>query len=624
MLLHPHCMLLAFSLTSASSLTAAAAAAAATAAADCRSSRTPHPTDAVEGEVQWVHCLCAESLVPPRFAALPTESLRSISRAAFDRPCCYCGQTQGATMACSNNGNGSRCCYVFHVSCARVLGCRMEGHHGASHKVQCIYHSLQGPLKALGPPPKVAATRASDLRAPASRAGPSKSTDPLHLLLSNPIEYLQHYFIPGLLLTGLPHSKPSRIALAAPAPAAATAASPATAAATTAAATGPSKRRPSGDGSEEKQQESGVARGGGGAPPSQKGPPAKGPRLPEVGSFSEDESDSGSQTPAPPSPMHLAEQRELLQLSRVVANEALRRRGEDYIYSSAMDLVCGPLDEGFPAAAAACGQDTGDPFNPQGRLLLKEEAEDGFGVSPRRLQKRRRETEAAMGATSPASRAAAGDAAAAAAAAWGKQQIARMPQPPPPKVSASAAMLSAQWYGGICCAGLPPSSEEAVDTPETGAPGALQDPQGSAEPSPGAPGQAEGETKPVFCPICNGLYKELPGGGPGDGLHWIGCDCMYTPTITSFTQMSELQVPFVLVQHSCMHACCLQWYHWLCSGYTDDNPPPADEDWFCYFCATRIRASLEQKNKEKANDKTAKQSSHKKPNTYDPPHAILK
>ncbi|KAL8448908.1 hypothetical protein Emed_003478 [Eimeria media] len=534
------------------------------------SSRTPHPTDAAEGEVQWVHCLCAESLVPPRFAALPTESLRSISRGAFDKPCCYCGQTvamvvapglskgsraQGATMACSNNGNGSRCSYVFHVSCARVLGCRTEGHHGASHKVQCIYHSVQGPLKAPGAPPKVAATRASDVRAPASRGGPPKSTDPLHLLLSNPIEFLQHYFVPGLLLTGLPHSKPSRIALPAPAPTAAAAASPAataTAAATAAAAAGPSRRRPSGEGPEEKQQEIAVARGGGGgASPSQKGPPpAKGPRLPDVGSMSEDESDSGSQTPAPPSPMHLAEQRELLQLSRVVANEALRRRGEDYIYSSAMDLVCGPFDEGFFLSAAACGQGTGGPFLPQGRLLLKEEAEDAFAGSPRRLQKRRREADAAVDVTSPASRAAAAaDAAAAAAAAWGKQQIVRMPQPPPPKVSASAAMLSAQWYGGICCAGLPPSSEEAVDTPETGAPGAPQDPQGSAAPSAGAPGQ---------------------------------------------------------------------WYHWLCSGYTDDNPPPADEDWYCYFCATRIRASLEQKNKEKANDKTAKQPSHKKPNTYDP------
>ncbi|KAL8430092.1 hypothetical protein ACSSS7_006148 [Eimeria intestinalis] len=529
------------------------------------SSKTPHPTDSVEGEVQWVHCLCAESLVPPRFAALPTESLRSISRSAFDKPCCYCGQTaatdvasapfkariaaQGATMACSNNGNGSRCSYVFHVSCARVLGCRMEGHHGASHKVQCIYHSVQGPIKAPGAPPKVAASRASEVRASTPRGGAPKSADPLHLLLSNPVEYLQHYFIPGLLLTGLPHSKPSRIALPAPTPAAAAAAAASPAAATAAAATpasGPNRRRPSGEGVEEKQQESAVTRGGGGGPPSQKGPPAKGPRLPDVTSLSEDESDSGSQTPAPPSPMHLAEQRELLQLSRVVANEALRRRGGDYIYSKALDLICGPPEEFLLDAAAACDQAEGGLYLPQGSMLRKEQAGGAFAGSPRKMVKRRREADTAANATWPASRtaaaSAAAEAAAAAAAAWGKQ-IVRMPQPPPPKVSASAAMLSAQWYGGICCAGLPTSSDEAVGTPESetsGAPGAPQDPQGSAAPSSGAPEQVEGETKPVFCPICNGLYKELPGGGPGDGLHWIGCDCTYTPAILTVTHTGSL------------------------------------------------------------------------------------
>ncbi|KAL8427139.1 hypothetical protein Efla_007854 [Eimeria flavescens] len=525
------------------------------------SSRAPHPTDSVEGEVQW----------------------------------------QGATMACSNNGNGSRCSYVFHVSCARVLGCRMEGHHGASHKVQCIFHSLQGPLRATGLPLKTGGSRPSDLRASSLRGGggPVWQADLLHLLLANPIDYLQHYFVPGLLLTGLPHAKPFQIAFpaAAAAPPTATAAAAVAAAAPAAAAAGApaapaaaasaaGRRRSSAESVEEKS--GGDTASGHASGPGQKGP-GRPPSLPEVGSsevLSDEETGSGSQTPAPPSPMHLAEQRELVQLSQVVYNETFRRRGEDSLMFSAMGMLWGPLEEGpLPAVAGGGEEDAAEgPYDLKRSLLSKEETADAAAASPRRQQKRRREADAA-GDSSPtplktaaaaAGAAAATDAAAAAAALFGLPQTVHMPQPPPPKVAASAAMLSAQWYGGICCAALPPSEEagqQPAEGPSPVAPGA--DPQGPAALPVGPPGQVEGETKPVFCPICNGLYKELPGGGPGDGLHWIGCDC------------------------------CLQWYHWLCSGYTDDNPPPADEDWYCYFCATRIRASLEQKNKEKTQDKGA-------------------
>lgn len=37
------------------------------------------------------------------------------------------------------------------------------------------------------------------------------------------------------------------------------------------------------------------------------------------------------------------------------------------------------------------------------------------------------------------------------------------------------------------------------------------------------------EKQPIFCPICKGMYNELPDGGPGDGLAWIGCDCKSIP-----------------------------------------------------------------------------------------------
>ena len=88
------------------------------------------------------------------------------------------------------------CCCRFHVSCARVLGCRMEGHHGASHKVHCIYHSLQGPQKAPGAPQKAAGARITEARPLVIRGGPLRPSDPLHHLATNPVEFLQVHLHP--------------------------------------------------------------------------------------------------------------------------------------------------------------------------------------------------------------------------------------------------------------------------------------------------------------------------------------------------------------------------------------------------------------------------------------------
>lgn len=325
---------------------------------------------------------------------------------------------------------------------------------------------------------------------------------------------MQHHFIPGILLTGLPHSKPYRIAAAAPAtpksppptaPAAAPAAVPTS-----------SRGRPGGDGDEEKQQADGGRPGASSKARGGKGPP----HLPDGGTsnLSDEESDSGTQTPAPPSPMHLAEQRELLQLSRVVATEALRRRGGDTNLHSVMELVYGSLDS-LPPAGAPNEAAWGSPESKRRMQVLEENGEE----TPQKEHKRKREGEPVASLDIPFS----STPTEGAATATGKVPVVRMPEPPPPKISASAAMFSAQWYGGICCAGLPPSSHDAALQPQgtPGAPTTPQDSQGPAALPVGPPGQVEGETKPVFCPICNGLYKELPGGGPGDGLHWIGCDC---------------------------------------------------------------------------------------------------
>lgn len=274
------------------------------------------------------------------------------------------------------------------------------------------------------------------------------------------------------------------------------------------------------------------AKNAAGPPPA----PTRGPLIPDLGgpSFSEEDSDEGNQTPAPPSPMHLAEQRELVQLSRVVASEALRTPGGDdgegFLHTE-LDLVCPPLegplqDEGRLEDGTL--SEGGLSYSPN----AKRKVPFGERGSPRRQTKRRREDEAAFLPCAGSDAAAEGDSATAAAvataaAAGARASSVRMPVPPPPKVCASAARYSAKWYGGICCAPLPSANSEETCGDSTGEQG---DTQGAAVLPVGPPGQVEGETKPVFCPICNGLYKELPGGGPGDGLHWIGCDCTHTST----------------------------------------------------------------------------------------------
>ncbi|CBZ54401.1 hypothetical protein NCLIV_048300 [Neospora caninum Liverpool] len=97
----------------------------------------------------------------------------------------------------------------------------------------------------------------------------------------------------------------------------------------------------------------------------------------------------------------------------------------------------------------------------------------------------------------------------------------------------------------------------------------------------GPPGQVQGEKQPIFCPICKGMYNELPDGGPGDGFAWVGCDC------------------------------CERWYHWTCSGFNEENPPPDDCDWICWFCTVKIRKE-EQERERQAH---GLQSKDKKPGT---------
>lgn len=302
---------------------------------------------------------------------------------------------------------------------------------------------------------------------------------------------LQHNFLPGILLAGPLHSKPSRTPGAPGAPAAS--GGTAAAAASTSAASG-------GECSgEDKAVENGK---GGGSQPAAAGTGAAGAGEAAAGAAeSDDDFEDGNKTPAPPSPMHLAEQQELLQLTRVVAAEAQRKRGGEGA------PLFGPTQAEAAAAAGSSGKEDDlllpqpkQPSSPTKRSwnLLQ-------GDCTQRETKRRREDDTA--AVDVAEGAAAGP---------------RMPRPPPPQVSASAAMLSAQWYGGAC-GGMLPVGVSTSAAAEEAAP--QQEQQNSAE---AAAPEEDADAKPVFCPICNGLYKELPGGGPGDGLHWIGCDCKTT------------------------------------------------------------------------------------------------
>ncbi|KEP67374.1 UNVERIFIED_CONTAM: PHD-finger domain-containing protein [Hammondia hammondi] len=149
-----------------------------------------------------------------------------------------------------------------------------------------------------------------------------------------------------------------------------------------------------------------------------------------------------------------------------------------------------------------------------------------------------------------------------------------------PSASASAVLASESWYRGISAAASMAVAHAVQAVSSRGDLDAGEEAEGAAREREekqsgesldvlanlqmGAPGQVQGEKQPIFCPICKGMYNELPDGGPGDGFAWVGCDC------------------------------CERWYHWTCSGFNEENPPPDDCDWICWFCTVKIRKKEEQ------------------------------
>ncbi|PFH35362.1 hypothetical protein BESB_062490 [Besnoitia besnoiti] len=167
--------------------------------------------------------------------------------------------------------------------------------------------------------------------------------------------------------------------------------------------------------------------------------------------------------------------------------------------------------------------------------------------------------------------------------------------------SASAMLASQSWYGGISAAASMAVAQavQAVSGEGAGAQGG--EANGEAEEAGkgeealldalttrlqiGQPGQAQGEKQPIFCPICKGMYNELPDGGPRDGFAWVGCDC------------------------------CERWYHWTCSGFNEENPPPDDCDWICWFCTIKIRKKEERERERQTQRLQAKEKNRSGVNT---------
>lgn len=286
--------------------------------------------------------------------------------------------------------------------------------------------------------------------------------------------------------------------------------------------------------------------------------------LPSSLEEEEEEELSGAETPAPPSPMHLMEQQELLELSKSVAHEAMMR-SQNALRVDALQENLLPRQEpttpssSLPESGAlktprvSAAPETQAPSSDgpvegeEGRKAEgqreEDERDEEEADSERRVKRPRRGSEEqsheAKEETPPEddpSSKATGD------VAESLEGVAKFTGGllPPPRLVAAAEAFSNLWREGLCAAakganeaamlngegGRRPSEEAAdADFSESNQNNdELHGAHAFSLAAAGPPGVVEGETRPVFCPICSGLYRELPGGGPGDGLHWIGCD----------------------------------------------------------------------------------------------------